>query len=274
MKFPTGGIVRDPRKWLIWCNSKTDSIVWMREETVKRIDSVPYLRAESFLFPTFGEFTILVIPNRKGDHFMKSMQKTRTVVFTAMLAAVAGVLMSFEFPVPLMPPFYKIDFSDVPAIIVTFLLGPVSGLSIEIIKILIKLLTVGTTTMFVGEFANFLGVFLFIFPLWLVFRRLGTGRKACIAALGISLPIRIAFACILNACITLPLYAKAMGLSLDEVILTVGAVNPMIQNLPLFLVLATVPFNLIKLLLNYVIGYLLYARISASNGVTKVEEKV
>ena len=249
MKFPTGGIVRDPRKWLIWCNSKTDSIVWMREETVKRIDSVPYLRAESFLFPMFGEFTILVIPNRKGDHFMKSMQKTRTVVFTAMLAAVAGVLMSFEFPVPLMPPFYKIDFSDVPAIIATFLLGPVSGLSIEIIKILIKLLTVGTTTMFVGEFANFLGV-------------------------GISLPIRIAFACILNACITLPLYAKAMGLSLDEVILTVGAVNPMIQNLPLFLVLATVPFNLIKLLLNYVIGYLLYARISASNGVTKVEEKV
>ena len=38
MQFPTGGIVRDPlmpkAKWLIWCDSITDSIVWMREESV------------------------------------------------------------------------------------------------------------------------------------------------------------------------------------------------------------------------------------------------
>ena len=31
-EFPTGGIVRDPHKRLIWCDSRTDSIVWMREE--------------------------------------------------------------------------------------------------------------------------------------------------------------------------------------------------------------------------------------------------
>ena len=201
---------------------------------------------------------------------MKSMKKTQTVVLTAMLAAVAGVLMSLEFPLPLMPPFYKIDFSDVPAILATFLLGPVSGLLVEIIKILIKLITVGTTTMFVGEFANLLGTLLFILPLWAVFRR-GGGRKACVTALGVSLPIRIAFACFLNACITLPLYARAMGLSLEQVVLTVGAINPMIQNLPLFLVLATVPFNLIKLLLNYIVGYLLYDRIQAANVVRKLE---
>ena len=204
---------------------------------------------------------------------MKSMKKTQVFVLTAMLAAVAGVLMSFEFPLPMMPPFYKIDFSDVPSIIATFLLGPASGLVIEVVKILIKLLTVGTTTMFVGEFANLLGTLLFILPLWAIFKRLGADRRAAIAALGVSLPLRIAFSCALNAFITLPLYAKAMGIPLDEVILTVGAVNPLIRNLPLFLVLATAPFNLIKLLLNYVIGCLLYDRLKAANVARRIEAK-
>ena len=43
-----------------------------------------------------------------------SIQK---LIYTAMLAAVAGVLMSLEFSVPMMPPFYKVDFSDVPSVI-------------------------------------------------------------------------------------------------------------------------------------------------------------
>ena len=71
-----------------------------------------------------------------------------------MLAAVAGVLMSLEFSVPMMPPFYKVDFSDVPSVIAVFLMGPVSGICVEVIKLLIKLITVGTNTMYVGELAN------------------------------------------------------------------------------------------------------------------------
>lgn len=205
---------------------------------------------------------------------MKSTKKTQAFVLTALLAAVAGVLMSFEFPLPMMPPFYKIDFSDVPAVVGTFLLGPVSGISIEVVKILIKLLTVGTTTMFVGELANLLGTFLFILPLWMVFRGLGKHPKAGIIALGVSLPIRIVFSCVLNACITLPLYAKAMGMPLKDIVLMVGAVNPMIQNLPLFLVLATVPFNLIKLLLNYIVGYLLYERLKTVTAIQRTEVTV
>ena len=50
-----------------------------------------------------------------------SIQK---LIYTAMLAAVAGVLMSLEFSVPMMPPFYKVDFSDVPSVIAVFLMGP------------------------------------------------------------------------------------------------------------------------------------------------------
>lgn len=190
---------------------------------------------------------------------------TRKLITTGMLAAVAGVLMSLEFSIPMMPPFYKIDFSDVPSIIALFMLGPSSAACVEIIKILIKLITVGTNSMYVGELSNLLGVILYIVPIWLIYKRMGKNRKAAITALAANLPIRIAFACFLNACVTLPLYATAMGLSLDEVVKAVGAVNPMIENLTTFIVLATIPFNLIKLLLNYVVGYALYDRLKAVN---------
>ena len=103
---------------------------------------------------------------------MRTKNKTYYFIITAMLSAVAGILMSMEFPIPLMPPFYKVDFSDVPSVIATFLLGPVSGICVEVIKILIKLITIGTTTMFVGEFANLLGTLLFVLPLWIVFKKM------------------------------------------------------------------------------------------------------
>lgn len=187
---------------------------------------------------------------------------TYHLVLTAMLAAIAGVLMSFEFSVPMMPPFYKIDFSDVPTVIALFAAGPYSAVCVEVIKILIKLFTVGTNSMYVGELANLLGIFLFIFPTWGVYKKLGKTRKGGLIALCTNIPIRIAFSCFLNACITLPLYAKAMGISLDAVVQIVGAVNPAITNLTMFIVLATIPFNLIKVCLNYFVGYLVYDKLS------------
>ena len=196
---------------------------------------------------------------------MKQKWSTQKLILTGMLAAVAGVLMSLEFSIPMMPPFYKVDFSDVPSIIALFMMGPSSAICVEVIKILIKLITVGTNSMYVGEFANLLGILLYVLPIWLIYKKAGKTRKAAIVALSVNLPLRIAFSCFTNACITLPLYAKAMGISLDAVVQSVGSVNPMIENLTTFLILATIPFNLIKLLLNYVVGYILYDRLNSTN---------
>ena len=172
-----------------------------------------------------------------------SIQK---LIYTAMLAAVAGELMSLEFSVPTMPPFYKVDFSDVPSVIAVFLMGPVSGICVEVIKLLIKLITVGTNTMYVGELANLIAAFLFVWPLWFLYQKLGANRKAAVEALLLSIVIRTACACFINANITLPLYAKAMSLPLDEVIRMVASVNPAIKDLNGFIILATIPFNVLK----------------------------
>lgn len=204
---------------------------------------------------------------------MKQKFSTQEMIMTGMLAAVAGVLMSLEFSMPMMPPFYKIDFSDVPSVIALFLLGPYSAACVEVIKIVIKLITVGTNSMYVGELANLIGVALFVVPVWLIYKKRGQNRRAAVEALSLSLPVRIAVSCVINACITLPLYAQAMGMPLNEVIKAVAAVNPAITNLTTFLVLATVPFNLIKMALNYVIGYLVYERLKTAN-IAKVKRTV
>ena len=194
---------------------------------------------------------------------MKTKWSTQKLIYTGMLAALAGVLMSLEFSVPLMPPFYKVDLSDVPSVMALFLMGPASAAWVEIIKILIKLITVGTNSFYVGELSNLIGVALFVVPLWLINRKTGQNRKAAVWSLSASVVIRTAFACFVNAFITLPLYAAAMGVSLDEVVRMVAAVNPAITNLTTFIILATIPFNILKLGINYLIGYLLYERLHA-----------
>lgn len=196
-----------------------------------------------------------------------SVQK---LIYTGMLAAVAGVLMSLEFSVPMMPPFYKVDFSDVPSIVAVFLMGPMAGACVEIIKILIKLFTVGTNSMYVGEFSNVIGVILYVIPLWFVYKKLGGTKKAAVQAMAVSIVIRTVFACFCNACITLPMYATAMGVSLNDVVRMVAAVNPAIQDLNGFIILATIPFNVLKIGLNYIVGHLLYSRLLASKVVPKV----
>ena len=195
-----------------------------------------------------------------------SIQK---LIYTAMLAAVAGVLMSLELSVPMMTPFYKVDFSDVPSVIAVFLMGPVSGICVEVIKLLIKLITVGTNTMYVGELANLIAAFLFVWPLWFLYQKLGANRKAAVEALLLSIVIRTACACFINANITLPLYAKAMSLPLDEVIRMVASVNPAIKDLNGFIILATIPFNVLKVGLNYIVGQLLFVRLRAAKIVPK-----
>ncbi len=186
------------------------------------------------------------------------------LVTTAMLAAVAGVLMSLEFSVPLMPVFYKIDFSDVPAVIALFTMGPVSGLCVEIVKILIKLVTVGTNSNYVGEFSNLIGAFMFILPIWFLSKKMPAGRKGMAGALALSGVIRVAWSCFCNACITLPMYAATMGVSVDALTARFTPAMPAVQDLASFLILATIPFNCIKLALNYGIALFLYDRLTAA----------
>ena len=62
----------------------------------------------------------------------------------AMFSALAAVLMLWEFPIPFIAPnFYEIDLSEIPILVGSFIMGPVSGVIMEAIKIILKLLIKG-----------------------------------------------------------------------------------------------------------------------------------
>ena len=75
-----------------------------------------------------------------------STSKVRVLTGTAMLGAVAAVLMYLEFPIPIMPAFVKLDVSELPALIASFAYGPVSGILVCLIKNLIKLPSTSTAS--------------------------------------------------------------------------------------------------------------------------------
>ena len=82
---------------------------------------------------------------------------THNLTVAAMLSAVAFILMFIEFPLPmLIPSFVKMDFSDLPALLGAFALGPVYGVVISFMKNLLHIIIKGTSTACVGELCNFM----------------------------------------------------------------------------------------------------------------------
>ncbi|MBR2131053.1 MAG: ECF transporter S component, partial [Oscillospiraceae bacterium] len=100
---------------------------------------------------------------------MSTAKRTHALTITAMLGAIATILMFLDFPIPfLIPPFIKMDFSELPALLAAFSLGPVSGMAVCLIKNAVNLLH--TTTGGVGELCNFLLGCCFVVPAGLLYR--------------------------------------------------------------------------------------------------------
>ena len=90
---------------------------------------------------------------KRGDK--ERILSTRKMAMIGMFSAIAAILHVMDFAVPFAPPFYKLDFSELPTLIGAFAFGPATGVMIEFLKILLKLVFKGTSTAFVGDLANF-----------------------------------------------------------------------------------------------------------------------
>lgn len=67
---------------------------------------------------------------------MKQSSKTltRKIAISAMLAAIGVILQMLEIPLPFIPSFIKLDFSDLPGFIGAFVCGPLAGVLITLIR--------------------------------------------------------------------------------------------------------------------------------------------
>ncbi|NLU25189.1 MAG: ECF transporter S component [Clostridiales bacterium] len=189
---------------------------------------------------------------------MSAKARTHKITVTAMLAAVATVLMFLDFPIPfLIPPFIKLDFSELPALLASFSLGPVSGVAVCLIKNLINCLR--TSTGCVGELCNFMLGVCFVVPAGILYRRKKSRKNALIGAFAgavlmalLSIPV--------NYFITYPIYANFMPI--DAIINMYQQIRPGVNGLLECLTVFNAPFTLVKGLLDMLLCFLIYKPLS------------
>ena len=140
-------------------------------------------------------------------------------------------------------------------------MGPVAGVIIEFVKVLLNLLIDGTTTAFVGEFANFLIGCAYVVPASMVyyFRK---SRKNAVLGLVLGTAVCAVVGCLLNTYLLLPAYSKAFHMEIEALIAMETAVNKAIDNMLTFVLFATAPLNILKCGFVSVVTMLIYKPIS------------
>lgn len=197
----------------------------------------------------------------------RNIGKTRRITTTAILAALAVVFMYLEFTLPFMPPFLKFDFSEIPALIASFALGPVSAIIIELIKNIIHAPLTGT--MYIGEISNFLTGSIFVGTAGIVYKKMRT-RKGALVSMVVATIALAAFACPLNYFVNLPLYESVLGMPMDVIVGMSNAVNPMVTSKFTLIMWAFLPFNVFKGIVISAITFIVYKPISSLiNNVSK-----
>lgn len=195
------------------------------------------------------------------EHQNTSTLSVRNMAKIAILAAAAAVVMLLEFPLVFVAPsFYKLDFSEVFVLLGGFAMGPVAGVVIELIKVLLFFLMRGTMTAGIGELSNFLVGCALVIPASLIYRSWKTLKSAVIGLLSGSL-IMTALAAVMNYFVLIPAYVGIAGFPMDRILEAGSQVNAGITDLWSLILIATVPFNLIKTLGTSLIVILLYKQV-------------
>ena len=188
--------------------------------------------------------------------------KIKKMALIGMMGAISTILMLFEVPLPfLAPPFYELDLSEVPVLIGSFSLGPVAGVTIELIKILLNLLINGTITAGVGELGNFLIGCSFILPASLIYKR-KKDKKHAMVGLVSGITVMTVIGCVINAYVLLPAYSAGLELPMDVLIDMGTQIHSSIDSIMSFVILTVAPFNLVKGIVISIVTLILYKRIS------------
>ncbi len=198
----------------------------------------------------------------KNNTINKRGNALRYIIKIAILSAIAAVVMLFEFPLPfLAPSFYELDLSEAVIMMGSFAIGPVAGVIIELLKNLINILFNGTTTAYVGEFANFVTGCAFVLPAALIYKYNKTIKGAIIGMVSGAISLAVVGG-LLNYFILVPAFSNFYGLPIDAIVGMASKINPLITDLKTMIVMAVAPFNLLKGVVCSVISLILYKRIS------------
>ena len=214
-----------------------------------------------------------------AERFLPSRRKVpvaRRVSIVGICGAIAAVLHILDFPLLFIAPeFYKLDFSEVPVLLCGFYLGPSATVACEGVKILLKLLLKGTSTAFVGDFANFVVGCSLVLPAAVIYhaRKTRKGaifgiiyharktRKGAIFGMVAGTLTLTVFGSAFNAVYLLPKFSQLFGLPMDSIIAMGSAVHAGVEDVTTFVLLCVAPLNLLKGVVVSLLTVLLYKRV-------------
>lgn len=189
------------------------------------------------------------------------------IAFIAMFAGVASVLYILDFALPFaFPSFLEFKLSDIPILIGSFTLGPVSGGIIVVVEILIKLVIKGSTTMFVGELSDLITSCVFAVTAGIIYKRHRT-FKGALVGMAIGTVAEVTVAILINWLVLVPFYVQLLfGGSWDPLVgmmkktLFPACTRENFYNY--YLWVSVLPFNLLRCLIAVGVTLLVYKRIS------------
>lgn len=188
-------------------------------------------------------------------------QKLRRLTMAALCGAVAFVLMYFSFSVPVLSPFAEFDLSAVPELVGGFILGPAGAVEIIVVKIALKLLFKGSSSLLTGELINLILSLAYVLPALFFYRKHRTKKGAAIGLI-LGTLICVVVSVFANICVTFPIYIKLYGMNWEGIISMCSAVNPWITGIPTMVAFSILPFNLLSRSITSLITLLLYKKIS------------
>ena len=200
-----------------------------------------------------------------AERFMaekRTVSTARRVSIIGICAAIATVLHMLDFPLLFIAPeFYKLDFSELPVLLCGFFLGPSATVACEGIKILLKLLLKGTSTAFVGDFANFVVGCSLVLPATVFYHLHKSKHSAVIGLILGSLSITV-FGSAFNAIYLLPKFAQLYGIPLEAIIGMGAKIHASVNSVTSFVFFCVAPLNLLKAAMVSVLTMLLYKRVA------------
>jgi len=181
---------------------------------------------------------------------------TITLVKISVLASLGTVLMFFpKIGGIFLAPWLDLDLANVPELIGTFALGPLSGVVIAFIRNLLHFF-LGSTTGGVGELSNFLVAVALLLPAGLIYKRHRNFKSACLS-LGVGIIVATVVACVTNLYIILPMFFK--GMDLNEGLQAFS--NGDVSNIEGYVIYSLIPFNLLKGFVNALVVALVYKKL-------------
>ena len=219
----------------------------------------------TFLLCCIGIVALLAILAHIAERFLPATRhttKAKRITVIGVCSAIAAVLHMLDFPLLfLAPEFYKLDFSELPVMLCGFYMGPSAAVACEAVKILLKLLLKGTSTAFVGDFANFAVGCSLVLPAVIIYHIKKT-RGGALLGLLVGTIVLTVFGSAFNAIYLLPKFSQLFGLPLDAIIGMGSKINGSIHSLQTFVLLAVAPLNLIKGAMISVLTLLLYKKVA------------